>query len=126
MPESPDILRLRVLLCFLKRDETCTVMGISRTLKEAKQNISRAMIALEKDGLLDRSNPRCPTLTAPGYQKAKYYAERQSFLRDRAHNIVFIAAVQFFNRDFCHVCYLLGLVTHNISQTDAEVQTYLC
>ncbi len=76
MPDSPDILRLRVLLCFLKRDETCTVMGISRTLKEAKQNISRAMIALEKDGLLDRSNPRCPTLTAPGYQKAKYYAER--------------------------------------------------
>jgi Mn-dependent DtxR family transcriptional regulator len=76
MPESPDILRLRVLLCFLKRDETCTVTGISRTLKEAKQNISRAMIALEKDGLLARSNPRCPTLTESGYQKAKYYAER--------------------------------------------------
>ena len=76
MPESPDILRLRVLLCFLKGDEACTVMGISRTLKEAKQNISRAMISLEKDGLLDRSNPRCPALTGPGYQKAKYYAER--------------------------------------------------
>ena len=75
MPELPDILRLHVLLCFLKRDESCTVMGISRTLKEAKQNISRAMIALEKDGLLDRSNPRCPTLTESGYQKAKYYAE---------------------------------------------------
>lgn len=76
MTESPDILRLRVLLCFLKRDEACTVMGISRTLKEAKQNISRAMIALEKDGLLNRSNPRCPALTESGYRKAKYYAER--------------------------------------------------
>lgn len=76
MTESPDILRLRVLLCFLKRDETCTVMGISRTLKEAKQNISRAMIFLEKDGMLDRSNSRCPILTELGNKQAEYYAER--------------------------------------------------
>lgn len=76
MPDSSNVLRLRVLLCFLDRDENCTVMGISRTLKEAKQNISRAMITLEKEGLLNRSNPRCPNLTELGYQKAKYYAER--------------------------------------------------
>ncbi len=76
MTESPDILRLRVLLCFLKKDESCTVMRISRTLKEAKQNISRAMIALEKNGLLDRSNPRRPILTELGNKKARHYAER--------------------------------------------------
>ncbi|MDO4316969.1 MAG: hypothetical protein Q4C48_02060 [Lachnospiraceae bacterium] len=76
MPNSPDILRMRVLLCFLKKDESCTVMGISRTLKEAKQNVSRAMIALERDGLLNRSNPRCPVLTERGERQAKHYAER--------------------------------------------------
>lgn len=76
MTESPGILRLRVLLCFLQKDDACTVMGISRTLKESKQNISRSMIALEKDGLLDRSDPRNPLLTELGLLKAKYYAER--------------------------------------------------
>ncbi len=76
MSDSPDILRMRVLLCFFKKEENRTVMGISRTLKEAKQNVSRAMIALEKEGLLDRSNPRMPHLTNLGEKRAKYYAER--------------------------------------------------
>lgn len=76
MSDSPDILRMRVLLCFFKKEENRTVMGISRTLKEAKQNVSRAMIALEKEGLLDRSNPRMPHLTDLGEKRAKYYAER--------------------------------------------------
>lgn len=76
MAETPDILRLRVLLCFLKREGNCTVTGISRILKEAKQNISRAMIALEKEGLLDRSDPRSPILTELGVIRAKQYAER--------------------------------------------------
>lgn len=34
------------------------------------------MIALEKEGLLDRSNPRMPHLTDLGEKRAKYYAER--------------------------------------------------
>lgn len=76
MPDSADILRLRVLLCFLKDDKNCNVMGISRILKEPKQTISRIMIALEKDGLLDRSEKRHPVLTKHGYITAQRYSER--------------------------------------------------
>lgn len=37
MPNIPDILRLRVLLCFLREDEdTCTMMEIARTLGEER------------------------------------------------------------------------------------------
>jgi hypothetical protein len=46
MPDSSDVPRLRVLLCFLDRDENCTVMGISRTLKEAKQNTMPSVLRL--------------------------------------------------------------------------------
>ena len=35
-------------------------------------------------------------------------AEHHRLDRNRAHDIVFLAAVQFFNRYLCHVCYLLG------------------
>ena len=48
MTESPDILKLRVLLCFLKSaPEHCTVTGISRTLNEEKYTISRSLRAGE-------------------------------------------------------------------------------
>ena len=76
MLETPDVLRLRVLLCFLNKDKSCTVTGVSRTLKESKQNISRAMMALEKEGLLDRSNPRKPMLTERGNIIGIQYSER--------------------------------------------------
>ena len=40
-----------------------------------------------------------------------------------AHDAVLVAIEQFFNRNLCHVCYLLGfLVTHNIPQKMAQVQ----
>lgn len=77
MLRSSEILRLRVLLAFLKEDkETCTVVGIARTLNETKQTISRIVIALEKEGLIDRSNMRHPVLTDEGRQKALLYEER--------------------------------------------------
>ena len=53
MPDSPDILKLRVLLCFLNAPcEECTVTGIARTLKEEKYKISRIIIGLEKEGMI--------------------------------------------------------------------------
>lgn len=77
MSDSPDILRLRVLLCFLKSaPEHCTVTGISRTLKEEKYKISRVMIGLEKEGLIDRTDVRRPSLTETGRAQAERYAER--------------------------------------------------
>ena len=53
MIKSLDILKLRVLLCFLNEDEkTCTVTGLSALLGEGKQKMHRLLAALEREGLL--------------------------------------------------------------------------
>ena len=71
MPTITEDLIMRVLLCFLKSaPEDCTVTGISRTLKEEKYKISRAVIELEKEGLVDRSDQRHPILTETGRKQA--------------------------------------------------------
>ena len=77
MIKSLDILKLRVLLCFLNEDEkTCTVTGLSALLGEGKQKMHRLLAALEREGLLDRSNARRPCLTAEGRQRAAFYEDR--------------------------------------------------
>lgn len=77
MPDPSDILRLRVLLCFLKSDAAdCTVTGIARTLNEKKYSISRALTALENKGYINRDNVRNPMLTEKGYAAALHYSER--------------------------------------------------
>lgn len=77
MEDNAKIRNLRVLLCFLQSDpEDCTVTGISRTLHEEKYAVSRAMAALEKDGLIDREDARTPILTEKGYRAAVRYAQR--------------------------------------------------
>lgn len=80
MPDTSEILKLRVLLCFLQSaPENCTVTGISRTLNEEKYKISRMIISLEKDGLIDRNDIRNPVLTPRGYEEAKRYSDRIDF-----------------------------------------------
>ena len=77
MSESLDVLKLRVLLCFLNEEQkTCTVTGLAGVLGEGKQKVSRIFMALEREGLLDRSNPRRPCLTEAGRARAAYYEER--------------------------------------------------
>ena len=77
MMEVTSVLQLRVLLSFLKEDhETCTVTGISKTLGEEKYTVSRVVAALEKEGLIDRSDSRRPLLTAEGRRVAERYQER--------------------------------------------------
>lgn len=77
MSEKPDVLRLRVLLSLMKEDsETCTVTGIAKTLGEEKYTVSRILTALEKEGLLDRSDTRHPTLTEEGRKAAQVYGEK--------------------------------------------------
>lgn len=77
MSNSSDILRLRVLLCFLKSDvDDCTVTGISRILNEEKYVVSRAMAALEKDDFINRDDVRNPIITEKGYKAAVKYSER--------------------------------------------------
>lgn len=77
MPDSPDILRLRTLLCFLNEDsQICSVSNIARSLNVEKYIISRILASLEKEGLVDRSVPRKPMLTAAGVEEAMRYADR--------------------------------------------------
>ena len=77
MSNSADILRLRVLLCFLKSDaEDCTVTGIAKTLNVEKYAVSRALSALEKDDCINRDDIRNPIITEKGYRTAVYYSER--------------------------------------------------
>ena len=77
MTESSDILRLRTLLCFWNdTSKTCSVSNIARILGVEKYMISRILISLEKEGLVDRSVPRKPMLTPAGVEEAKRYADR--------------------------------------------------
>lgn len=77
MQNSADILKLRILLYFLKQEEKdCTVTKIARALCEEKYTISRIMIALEKEELVNRDDTRNPVLTEKGIIQAESYAER--------------------------------------------------
>lgn len=77
MEENNEILKLRVLLCLLRSElSNCTVTGMSRTLNREKYVISRILVALEKEGLVDRSDPRNPSLTEMGHEAALRYSER--------------------------------------------------
>lgn len=79
MSESLDVLKLRVLLCFLNEEpKTCTVTGLAGVLGEGKQKVSRMLMALEREGLLDRSDPRRPCLTEAGRARAAYYYEERT------------------------------------------------
>jgi Mn-dependent DtxR family transcriptional regulator len=81
LTESPEILKLRILLCFQNEDPSiCTVTGLSRLLDASKQKISRAFISLEKEGLIDRNDNRRPVLTEKGKSKASYYEERTDII----------------------------------------------
>ena len=77
MPESLEILKMRVLICFLNENaRICTVTGLATMFGEGKQKMHRIFATLEKEGLLNRSNPRSPVLTELGREKAHYYENR--------------------------------------------------
>lgn len=77
MPESLEIMKMRVLICFLNENaRICTVTGLAAMFGEGKQKMHRIFATLEKEGLLNRSNPRSPVLTELGREKAHYYENR--------------------------------------------------
>lgn len=77
MSESLEILKMRVLICFLNENaRICTVTGLAAMFGEGKQKMHRIFATLEKEGLLNRSNPRSPVLTELGREKAHYYENR--------------------------------------------------
>ena len=81
MPESLEILKMRVLICFLNENaRICTVTGLAAMFGEGKQKMHRIFATLEKEGLLNRSNPRSPVLTELGREKAHYYENRISIV----------------------------------------------
>lgn len=72
-----DELKFRILMClFDSVDSNCSVTGISRTLQQEKYVISRTMIRMEQEGLIDRTNTRAPKLTETGRKVAKRYRDR--------------------------------------------------
>ncbi len=69
-----NILKVKVLLCFLNmREQDLNVTNLAVTLGEEKYAISRVFAALEKEGMLDRSDRRRPVLTAMGQGMARQY-----------------------------------------------------
>ena len=77
MWDDHEILRVRVLLAFLKGEaDAHTVVKIAKTLNVTKQRVSRLLMDLEKEGAIDRQNPRNPRLTPQGRKLAEHYAER--------------------------------------------------
>ncbi|MGN0350276.1 MAG: MarR family transcriptional regulator [Roseburia sp.] len=69
-----EILKVKVLLCFFNmREQDLNVTNLAVTLGEEKYAISRVFTALEKEGLLDRSDRRRPQLTAMGKRMAEQY-----------------------------------------------------
>ena len=77
MPEPLEVLRARVLLSFVNEDpRRCTVTGLSAALGVGKQKMHRLFLSLEREGLLDRSDPRQPRLTAEGLAQAAAFERR--------------------------------------------------
>lgn len=77
MKDDYEILKLRVLLCFLKSDsDHCTVGKIAKILGVNKQRISRILMDFEKTEQIDRSDSRHPYLTEKGYKNAEEYSKR--------------------------------------------------
>lgn len=83
MFEPAELLKFRIMMCLLiSSPENCNVTGIARTLHEEKYTVSRIMIHLENEGIIDRSNLRAPVLTEKGKAIANKYRENVSLAQN--------------------------------------------
>ena len=77
MRTPTEILKFKILTCLLTGPEAgCSVTGISKTLQQKKYAISRLMIQMGEEGLIDRSQIRAPRLTPEGRKLAEAYKKR--------------------------------------------------
>ena len=77
MTYERELCKLRILLELLEnKAENKGVMDLSRTLNIRKQRISKLLIELEEEGLVDRSELKNPILTTEGRKKALLYSNR--------------------------------------------------
>lgn len=75
MSDKFESLKIRILVSFITLSkESCTVTGLARLLGTEKYSISRAISALEKEGLLTRGGNRTMGLTGKGNEEARRYA----------------------------------------------------
>ncbi len=82
MTDTPELTRLRVLLCFDPSNRSeCTVTGIARTLGMEKYSVSRVLKYFNQQGIIDTTDSRHPKLTAKG-------EEEEAFYRERVHTLV--------------------------------------
>ena len=69
-----ELLRMKILIYFHQNESSvCTVGKIADRLGSFKQKISKMLIALEDEGLVDRSDNRHPQLTKKGKLLADKY-----------------------------------------------------
>lgn len=77
MADSIELLKMKILLCFQRMSQkSCSVTNLAKVLGAEKYSVSRAMTALEKEGLVNRSSPRQPKLTGSGESVSKKYTRR--------------------------------------------------
>lgn len=77
MKNITDMMKLRILIFFFKAGKSeVTVTGLAKTYGIGKYTVSRIISSLEADGLIDKTNPRSPTLTEEGRAVAKHYSNR--------------------------------------------------
>ena len=75
MSDKFESLKIRILVSFITLSkESCTVTGLARLLGIEKYSVSRAISALEKEGLLTRGENRTMGLTGKGNAEARRYA----------------------------------------------------
>ena len=72
-----DLLKMKILMYFLQNDNSlCTVGKIADRLGSFKQKVSKMLIQMEQDGLVNRSDNRHPRLTTIGTSIAEGYTEK--------------------------------------------------
>lgn len=75
MSDKLDSLKIRILVSFITLSkESCTVTGLAKLLGTEKYSVSRAISALEKEGLMTRGGNRTMGLTGKGNDEARRYA----------------------------------------------------
>lgn len=79
MTEIKGLLAGQILLCYMNMDEReLNVTSLARTLGVDKYAVSRALSRMEKEGLVNKDNPRKPILTTTGWERAKRFNEKMN------------------------------------------------
>lgn len=76
-------LRLKIFMCFLNfTEENRKITKMAQALGIEKYEMSRQVAQLEKEGYVDRSDPRKPVLTDKGRKLAERYAKRMELAQN--------------------------------------------